>query len=289
MSAPTGATWLASYPKSGNTWLRLLLEAYRTDSVVDPNDNRIAVGDAGKVLIRSASPLSLEDLGDSGEFLVRPSGLMNLFVTQSPGYMVKTHFANLYPLELPPFIPPQITKRAIYMVRDPRDVCVSFSRYYGHSQEMTCDIMAQENYIVGGDGEHAKTYLSSWSAHVASWVSEKRYPVHVVRYEDMVADTAGELRKIVEFVEWEVDDDRAERAVENCLIERMQDLENRGGFRENPQAEPNSRFFNGGGSRWRDELAKKWACRIERDHCKVMEMLNYLDDNVVNIDELKVK
>lgn len=279
MSAPTGATWLASYPKSGNTWLRLLLESYRTDSVVDINDNRISTGDGGKSVIRSACSLSLEDLGDAGEFLVRPAGLVNLFSFQRPGFMVKTHFANLYPEELPPFIPPSLTKKAIYVVRDPRSVAMSFSKYFGLSIQKTVEIMKSENYVYGGDGEHAKVYTSSWSGHVSSWIAESRYPVHLVKYEDMLLEPHRELQTILEFLEWTPNVERIDRAIKNCDISRLMKDEKEKGFVENPSAS-GAEFFNGGGTRWRDELGNKWARQIENDHRKVMTLLDYLEDNV---------
>lgn len=281
MSAPTGATWLASYPKSGNTWLRLLLESYRIDSVVDINDNRICTGDGAKSLIRSASPLSLQELGEIGEFLVRPAGLMNLFVCQQPGFMVKTHFANLYPEELPPFIPPALTKKAIYMVRDPRSVAVSFSRFFGESMQRTCEIMGSENFVYGGDGDHAKVYTSSWSGHVASWIAETRYPVHLVKYEDMLVEPHRELQAILEFLEWTPNVERIDRAIKNCEISRLAKTENEKGFVESPNRDDNVKFFeNGGGTRWQDELGERWVRQIEKDHCKVMTSLGYLEDNV---------
>lgn len=279
MSAPTGATWLASYPKSGNTWLRLLLESYRTDSVVDINDNRISTGDGGKSVIRSACSLTLEDLGDAGEFLVRPAGLVNLFSFQRPGFMVKTHFANLYPEELPPFIPPSLTKKAIYMVRDPRSVAVSFSKYFRLPIHQTCEIMKSENYVYGGDGEHAKVYTSSWSGHVSSWIAESRYPVHLVKYEDMLVEPHRELQTILEFLEWTPNVERIDRAIKNCEVSRLMKDEKEKGFVESP-SNGTEFFTDGGGTRWQDELGNKWARQIEKDHHKVMSLLGYLDSEV---------
>ena len=208
---------------------------------------------------------------------------MNLFAFQQADFMVKTHFANLYPRELPPFIPPALSRRAIYIVRDPRDVCLSFSRYFGHSIPLTCDIMNSPEYIAGGEGHHAKCYVSSWSGHVASWIAETSYPIHLVRYEDLVTDAAKELVELVNFLEWDLDEERIVRAVESCEVSKLMKIEQEKGFRENPSKEPGSQFFNGGGSRWQDELGPKWARRIENDHENVMRQLGYLEGNVVEL------
>lgn len=289
MPSDSGATWLASYPKSGNTWLRLLLESYRIDAVVNINDNRIATADSTDLIARSATSVTPEILGPAGEFLVRPAGLANLFAVQKPGFMVKTHFANLQPKELPPLIPKPFTSKAIYIFRDPRDVAVSFSNWLGFSHDEICVAMASTQFIMGGVGKDGKykagrVYLSSWSNHVASWTSEKEFPVHVVRYEDMCEDTEKELTEIVSFLEWELDKERIARAVKNCELSRLAKQEKEGGFIEHIGQNNATQFFHKGGSRWKDELAPVHIKQIEKDHGKVMSLLGYLDDNVLDIN-----
>lgn len=285
MPSETGATWLASYPKSGNTWLRFLLESYRTDAVVDINDNRIATADSSDLVARSACAIQPEVLGPAGEFLVRPAGLANLFAFQKPGFMIKTHFANLQPKELPPLIPKPFTRRAVYIVRDPRDVVGSFSSWLGFRHNQMCNAMNHSEFVMGGVGEDGvykagRVYLSSWSNHVASWVGEKEFPVHVVRYEDMCKDTEKELAEIVSFLEWDLDKERVARAVKNSEISRLSKEEKKKGFIEHRGKDEQKSFFHKGGSRWKDELAPVYVRQIEKDHGKVMRLLGYLEDNV---------
>jgi hypothetical protein len=257
------------------------LESYRIDAVVDINDNRIAITDSSDLIARSACSVQPEELGPAGEFLVRPAGLINLFAFQNPGFMVKSHFANLQPAGLPPLIPKPLTYRAIYVVRDPRDVAISFSSWLGFRHNQICDAMSAPEFVMGGvgdDGEYkaGRVYLSTWSNHVASWTSETEFPVHVVRYEDMVEDTERELAEIVAFLEWDLDEGRVTQAVENCKLSRLAKAEKENGFKENAGKERQiQQFFNKGGSRWRDELAPIHARRIEKDHGKVMQLIGY--------------
>lgn len=277
---PEGILWLASYPKSGNTWLRSLLEAYRRNGIVDLNDIQVAMGDMGSSLIAGVSPSSLKQLGQAGEFLLRPCALLNLMARLRAPYYVKTHFANLTLPTLPPFIPPQLTKGAIYIVRDPRSVFLSFQRYFGSTLEKTADAMVSKDFSIGASTTHATQFLSSWSNHVSSWIGEKRFPVHVVKYEDMLEDPAKELREVLEVMEWEIDEDRIQTAVEVCTMEKFQKFEEENQFKENSSTKQGyrERFFNGGGNRWRDELGPKYIKRIEDDHREVMTLLGYLDE-----------
>lgn len=266
-----GATWLASYPKSGNTWLRLLLEAYRRNGDLDINDVRISSSDGGATIVQGVSPMPLSALDWRTEILLRPAALLNMMTRLSDPVYIKTHFCNLQLDDLPPTIPVPFTKRAVYVVRDPRAVLPSFSRFYKFPLATACDAMASNEFCIGGNEIFARCLLSSWSNHVASWAKEDRFPVHVVRYEDLQADTSGELVQILEFLDIPVDAERVEKAVAASDIRKLKKAEADSGFREHSGG---ASFF-GAGSAWREELGEKWIRRIENDHGLVMETLGY--------------
>jgi len=276
MDNDKGITWLASYPKSGNTWLRLLLEAYRRNGLLDINEVIISLSDAASPFMRAVSPMPLDALGMEGELLLRPAALMNARANQHSPFYLKTHCSNhTYP-NCPPTIPPQLTRCAVYVVRDPRCVIGSMSRHFGQSLETTADRMNDIKAAIGNTKQHCRSFISSWTQNVASWIQETKFPVHVVKYEDMVADTANEFREILTFLEVDVDDDRVERAVAAADIKRLRKAEEDGGFRENTYTQ-NARFFNGAGTDWRNEIGERWARRIEEDHGDVMRALGYLE------------
>mgnify|MGYP001824129616 CR=1 FL=1 len=272
-----GITWIASYPKSGNTMLRMLLEAYHYNSdTIDINKMVLISGDAGATLIQGMSPIPVGDLGFNGEALLRPAMLLNYYCSRTPPVYMKTHFANLQIKGLPPFIPSHVTRKAVYVVRDPRDVFHSFASYFNFSPKMTATAMSGKEFTIGGQEKNSLQMVSSWSNHVASWTSEDGFPVHIVKYEDLLADTAKELSEILEFLEIDVDDERVGRAVNAVQISKLQKMEDEGGFRENRAT--GSRFFSdGGGTRWRDEVAPRWIKQVEEDHGEVMRLLGYLE------------
>ena len=269
-----GVVWIASYPKSGNTWLRCLLEAYRRNGNLDINDIRITTGDAGATIIQGVSPIPLKELGFRGEMLVRPAALLNLFTRMTKPMWIKTHFANIQPDGLPHCIPQDFTERAVYIVRDPRAVFLSFAQFFNFSLKTAADAMANNEFAIGGMGKHASTLLSSWSIHVTSWTGEKMFPVHVVKYEDLIKDSAKELSEILDFLGIKVVKATVERAVKAADINKLKVEEEKGGFRENI-TEKHGNFFNGCTS-WKEELGPKWITRIEKDHGKVMKLLGYL-------------
>jgi len=281
--ADPGFTWVASYPKSGNTMLRLLLEAhhYNSDSV-DINNMVLCTGDTGEALMQGVSPVGYVNLGLRAELLLRPAALLNLFCRTSLGLMTKTHWCNIQPPGLPPCIPPEFTKHAVYVVRDPRAVFLSYANYYSYAPQKAAEMMNNDEFTIGGQKGHARTLVSSWTKHVASWTGEKNFPVHVVKYEDMVKNPAKELTEVLEFLGKDTNEDRIARAVEASRISKIQAAEKDDGFREH-NSSSESFFGNGGGTRWQDEAGQKWIKQIEEDHGDMMRILGYLDEEVIDL------
>ena len=269
-----GAVWIASYPKSGNTWVRCLLEAYRRGGTLDINDMRITSADGGATIVQGVSPMPLGQLGFRGEMMLRPAAMLNLFARLSKPIWIKSHFANIQPDGLPCCIQPELTERAVYVVRDPRSVLPSFSRFFNHPMDVAVRSMACKDFTIGGTETHAMTLISSWSNHVASWTGEKEFPVHIVKYEDLQKDAGKELTEILTFLGTEVDEDLIKKAVSASDISNLKKDEKENGFRENRKSERGT-FFNGN-RKYEDELGPKYIRQIEEDHGEVMKLLGYL-------------
>lgn len=270
-----GAVWFSSYPKSGNTWLRCLLEAYRRNGILDINDMRIVSSDGGATLIRGVSPMPLDTLGFNGQMLLRPAALVNLLCCLNDPMWIKTHFANLQPEGLPHCIPKEFTEKAIHVVRDPRSVLLSMSRFFGLSTELAIEAMNNKLFTIGDNVEYSTQLVSSWSTHVASWTSETRFPVHVVKYEDLMVDAGKELTEVLEVLGEDIYPERVAAAVEATELSQLKQKESAEGFRENRGVNSAKTFFNKGGTRWKDELEPKFIAQIEKDHGELMNLLGY--------------
>lgn len=251
----------------------MLLEAYRRNGLVDINDIRISTSDSNVTLMSGVSPLPLKDLGFRGEALLRPAALLHLFCRLSAPVLIKTHWANIQPPGLPPFIPKEFTNRAVYLVRDPRSVLESMSRYFNLSLTKALVAMGSKEFTIGGDDNFCRAMVSSWSNNVASWTGETEFPVHVIKYEDLCDDTEKEFRELLEFLEIEVDAERVKEAVKACRLSRIHGQEKDGGFREN--AGGHCDFFGEGGVRWREQLGRKWITAVEDQNAEMMQAMGY--------------
>lgn len=275
-------TWLASYPKSGNTWLRLLLIAYRNNGMVDINQTGYIRSDTVPYYTNIVSPLPLTSLGSRMKLLLRPAALLHQLATsaEDPKF-IKTHNGNLRSPETPPYIPIDLTTRAIFIVRDPRDVALSMANYMGHPIEQVVTNMASDEFGVG-DITEIPSHTASWSMHTESWLDQKRFPILMVRYEDMMEDPAVELRRVLEFCSMDIDEARVEIAVKACELSRFRAQEAEHGFKENSST-CTKEFFGKGGSRWRDELEDDLVYQIETDHHSAMQRLGYLPADLLAV------
>lgn len=259
--------WLASYPKSGSTWARMLLQAYHRDAAPDINDFGPVVGDTARHHYQAASVVPVGDLSKRQQAFLRWAALHNLeHATRFRPLVAKTHHANIDILGVR-MIPPPMSGRSVYLVRDPRDVAPSFARHMGKTLDQAIYCMADEEHCIGNDG-HLWHFLSSWSNHVRSWGAGEP-EVTLVRFEDMVADTADALERMLVTYNIRPDAARIERAVAACHIDRLREQEAEHGFIEvSPKA---GRFFGGTQGRLTDEQRRV----IENQHGEMMAAAGY--------------
>ena len=268
-------TWLASYPKSGNTWLRMMLTAYKQNGHLNINESAHSSSDSMTEYMQAAAfGVPLEKVGERGMALLRPAALYRqIVVAQFSPIFMKTHTVNGLIDGVVHTVPPLLTERAIYIIRDPRDVVMSLARHIGRPVEETVEAMGNPRYALFGD-RVVPQFLSSWSNNVKTWTESKvSYERLVLGYEDMMADPKAEMRQVLDFCKMEIDEDRLERAVEACSLDKLKAQEAEKGFVEN--REDRGEFFHRGGSRWREELDPVIARQIEKDHGEVMKKFGY--------------
>ena len=104
-----------------------------------------------------------------------------------------------------PLFPPQVSLRAVYLVRNPLDVCVSFAHHLGITDlDAMIASMADPTFAFGGCAYHwdrqLRQRLLTWSGHVLSWVDGAEMPVHVMRYEDMKRSPVETFTACAEFL-----------------------------------------------------------------------------------------
>jgi aryl sulfotransferase len=285
--------WLASYPKSGNTWLRMLIGclALRDGETLDINETLERGGIAS-----ARAPFDDLTLIDSGlltldeidrlrprvyEALARGEDEDPLEAPPDEARLrfVKVHDAyTLAPSGEALLAGARGAKGAIVLVRDPRDVAPSLANHNGLTLDAAIDLMNDKAAAYGNktDRQHRqfRQKLPGWSGHVASWLDQRDIPVHLLRYEDLKSDTVEALLGAMAFAGRPITREEAERAARLAEFSRLQDQERKVGFAE--ASRKGTKFFRRGeAGAWRGELTAEQAGRIEAAHGAMMARLGY--------------
>jgi hypothetical protein len=284
--------WLASYPKSGNTWFRLLAANLRADAPVDinalPEQGGIASARAwfDDMMLFPSGLLTHEECDRLRPGLYEamaqegwPSGEEPAAPDQT--LFIKTHDAWTCTAQGVPLLGRRpAAKAAILIVRDPRDVAPSLANHSGQTIDQSIDFMADPEGVFCGrsDRQHGqlRQQLPGWSGFNRSWLDQREIPVHLVRYEDLHADTAGAFSRALAFAGFAATQDEVRRAVEFASFGVLQAQELRNGFREAPPRRSGPFFRRGEVAGWRHELATAQAARIEESHAEMMGRLGYI-------------
>lgn len=270
--------WLASYPKSGNTWARVFLANYLMNTTEPLSINQIqrfATGDSVAKLYHKVAGRQI-DLGDIDLTLqLRDKVLRAIVANNADLNFVKTHNIRHKGrgVEL---IPPAYTRSAIYIIRNPLDMVLSYARHYGLAQDEAVRQITHPDNANAPEPETTVQFLGSWSEHVRSWTTGAPFPVLVLRYEDLLADPHGQFAHALRLIGVPVDPERLDRAVRFSSFDELSRQEAEQGFVE--RSGKTERFF-GSGQRdlWKTDLAPKLAKQLSRSQRKVMQKHGYLE------------
>jgi len=233
--------WLASYPKSGNTWFRIFLAnlLFPERAPVDPNKLPISN------LIGSAREPFQEILGFKTSLLtseesacLRPMVDSYIASCWSGSLCLrKTHDAYTGLPNGEPLMGQGPDYKALYILRDPWDVAVSAANHWSLSIDEAVERMCDSRRRTHQDrdiNEQFPQHLLSWSEHALSWL---RSPLElcVIRYEDMHEDALATFRKAIRFLGLEHDDQSLLKAIKASEFKRLQRLETEKGFVETPR------------------------------------------------------
>jgi aryl sulfotransferase len=276
-----GVLWLASYPKSGNTWARIALLSLREGGAhLDLNEvvgffkmptTRLLFD---KVLEVEAGNLTLDEL----EFL-RPALHDAIAALDDEPQLLKVHDCWFRNTVGRPIFDRSHTRGAIYIIRDPRDVAISWARFNGRSIDWSIGNLADPTSQMASSRTKSVSSIAQrlghWSAHVTGWVDDSGLAPLVVRYEDMHADLADTLARMAAHIGWTTSPEAIAGAIEASRFDRLAAQERQTSFSELPDTA--SQFFvSGRAGGWREILTAEQAATIERDHEAVMRRFGYL-------------
>ncbi len=271
--------WIASYPKSGNTWVRTFLQNYLANKNKPVDINTLHQESIDEVKSfryqpfinegQSTVELSLEEV-----CALRPMVQAQIAAAAPATVFVKTHnFQGEY--KGYPLHNWQVSSGAIYVVRNPLDVAVSLKHYFDYSYDEAIAYMAANMAGTPNEPENVPQVVSSWSNHVKSWTQEGGRNMLTLRYEDMLTNPQKAFRKVESLLGLKKDVKRLAKAIRFSSFKQLESQESNAGFME--KHENAGRFFRKGKvGQWRDELSEKQIKRLIVDHEEQMRRFKYI-------------
>jgi aryl sulfotransferase len=281
MIASARCVWLASFPKSGNTWFRLLL-ANLTGKDVTPADINV-LAEHGAIAssrqeFEAATLLDSSMLSHDEIDVLRPHVYAKVMSEDDEERWNKVHDAFVRSRDGRPLFGRDVARAAIYLVRDPRDVAVSFAFHSNTTIDDAIDfINSADGALCGGRlglAVQLRQKLTGWSGHVTSWSDQTELPVHLVHYEKLLESPVEVFSKAMQFAGRSASTEDVDRAVRHADFAELQRQESEKGFAE--RVSRTTPFFRSGrAGGWRQMLTEAQVAAIERCHGPVMARLGY--------------
>ena len=276
--------WLASYPKSGNTWVRHFLA-----SLIYSNQGKDGLEKLGFIMQypkRDQFEKLVTDLDDFNQIKKNWINSQNLINSDNKLTIFKTHHI-LCSLGNDNFTDKKNTLGAIYIVRDPRNVISSILYHFNLSNtEEALNFIQRENTFIGNVKNKVNyplhTLIGSWKTNYNSWKFFGKNFL-LVKYEDLILNPNTEFKRIANFItnitNIKFSEEQIKKGIDESSFENLQKLEDKNGFIESIKDLKNKRkkFFNlGPGNNWKKILDKKFVNEIENSFKDEMKELGYI-------------
>ncbi|WP_448700151.1 sulfotransferase domain-containing protein [Mucilaginibacter sp. AW1-3] len=273
--------WLASYPKSGNTWFRAFLTALLNEGEIDINQMKTDGIFSSRFIFDNSTDLDSTYLYDEEVKNMLPDVFRDMASWyQKKHLFIKIHDAYALNTENNPIVPTEPTRCAIYFIRNPLDVVASFANHNNGTLDEAIGIMNKPKGSLARQkgnfnvNNQFRQLMYSWSGHVESWTADLPFPVLVLRYEDMLHDGLATFTKAVEFMGIDVQPGQVENAIIASNFEKLKEKEKEKGFGEK-NVKSESFFRKGKSGGWKDELNAEQIQSIITHHKAVMEKYGY--------------
>ena len=269
--------WLASYPKSGNTWMRSFLHNLLRGGEQPANINELdqfCLGESAANWYRRHCNGRLEDAAPEEIARIRPLGQADFTRAFPDTVFVKTHnfLGEQHGVALHNM---EVTAGAIYVLRNPLDVLLSMTHHFGLDIDAAIKRLGEEGAMTDLTEKHIPEYHASWSTHVASWTARENPGLLVLRYEDLLARPRRQFRRVTDFLGLSPPRERLERAIRNASFKSLQAQEKQQGFKE--RSEHAQAFFRTGGQgQWRGKLTDEQIARVVERHREQMQRFGYV-------------
>ena len=279
--------WIASYPKSGNTWLRALISSYYYSEKGHFNQNSLPnISQFPQEKYFKSFNYDPRVVTDTVKFWISAQEIIN---KDKKFKFFKTHNI-LGAINNCKFTDKKNTIGCIYVVRDPRNVLTSLQNHYEMSKEESLNFMLNENkfiydHSVKNDYSNFQ-FISSWEKNYQSWINQKNFSVITIKYEDLINDTLETFKKVIEYIELITksqegyNDKKAENSIQSTSFEKMRNMEKKDGFTESILSKNESQkipFFHlGPKNDWRNIFDQNYQKKLNFIFKQNLKELNYM-------------
>lgn len=278
---PKGIVWLSSYPRSGNTWTRNFLynllslqqggEPGRIQNLHEYSLWDIAAPRFKKVLGKEVQSASREEIAAA-----RPQVQKRIVAEANGAVLVKTHNALVLDRGVPT-INMKVTSGAVYIVRNPLDVAISFAHHFNIDIDTAIERMSQPGLETDVHEHVVHEVYGSWSENVMSWTRKSHPAIYVMRYEDMLLLPQATFRGLANHLLIGATDDEIDCAIDLSAFEKAKEQEKQKGYRERP-IQSLAFFRQGGTGQWREVLSGAQIARLVAAHREQMARFGYLPE-----------
>ena len=272
-----GIIWIASYPRSGNTWVRAFLHNLlrNPDKPADIDKlDRFAHADGQKDWYEKVSGRPVAELGADDIAALRPEVHKRMTESFPDSVFVKTH-SLLGEHHGVPLITMEYTTGALYIVRNPLDVAVSLTHHLGSTVDQAIELMAAPQGGSSADSHNIEQFFGSWSLNVNSWTRAPNPSLRVIRYEDLLTKPMTAFKGMAEFLGLDPPRERLTRAIEFSSFDTLREQEQRHGFREGSTF-AEAFFRSGTAGQWRKILSAAQVDAVLGAHRETMERFGYV-------------
>lgn len=272
--------WIASYPKSGNTWVRFFLKSYFNNyysniTLAPKIYDNFKIQNFPNIFFmkeRNVNYLNFQEIVKNWK------NMQDYINLNNKTNFLKTHNA-LCTIKNYPFTTSENTSGGIYVVRDPRDVVISASEYYGISKDkMISTLINPKFFNYSLTNPKNIDFISSWKFHFHSWRKLDGIPYLIIKYEDMIKDINKTFMMVMNFladlINFKVNYNQIEFSINSSSFDVLKKTETELKYKEINDGKP---FFRSGEtSQWKNKLNKTQLEIFENEFEEELCLLEYI-------------